>query len=205
MLTGVHFLLTYMCNRECDHCFVYSGPQAKGTFTLSQIKKVFNELHKIGTIEWVYFEGGEPFLFYPMMVEGLRMAGDMGFKTGVVTNAYWATSEEDAELWLKPLFELGVSDLSISDDSFHSDNEKDSHAGHALSAAKRLGIPTDVICIEKPTVIASGDSEQALTCPPKTVPPGVRLLWDNHTLLGGLFYEELTVQSRAGSLCHEAG
>jgi MoaA/NifB/PqqE/SkfB family radical SAM enzyme len=64
MLQGVHFLLTYMCNFECDHCLVYSGPKAPGTFTLSQIKDVIDEMTKIDTAEWVYFEGGEPFLYY---------------------------------------------------------------------------------------------------------------------------------------------
>jgi len=152
MLTGIHFLLTYMCNLECDHCFVYSGPNSKGTFTLNQIRKVLDEATKIGTIKWIYFEGGEPFLFYPVMLEGIKIANSMGFKIGVVTNAYYATSEEDAELWLRPLCELGISDLSISDDSFHYEEEKDNPAKRVLAAAKRLGIPVDSICIEKPTV-----------------------------------------------------
>jgi len=161
MLTGIHFLLTYTCSFECDHCFVYSSPWAKGTFTLNQIKTVLEEADRIGTIEWVYFEGGEPFLFYPLMVEGLRMARDRGLKTGVVTNSYWAVTEDDAELWLKPLLELGVADLSLSDDSFHSGDEKQSPAQHALAAAKRLGMPTGVIAIEKPAVKASGAGKPA--------------------------------------------
>jgi putative transposase len=44
-----------------------------------------------------------------------------------------------------------------------------------------------------------------LICPPKTVPPGVRILWDNHTIIGGLFHEEFQVHARTGSLCHAAG
>jgi hypothetical protein len=137
---------------ECDHCFVYSGPNAKGTFTLNQIREVLKEALKIKTIEWVYFEGGEPFMFYPIMLEGIKLARDFGFKTGIVTNAYWVTSEEDAELWLKPLYELGISDLSISDDSFHFEEEKENQAKIALSASKKLSIPVDSICIEKPTI-----------------------------------------------------
>ena len=152
MLTGVHFLLTYMCNMECEHCFVYSGPNAKGTFTLNQIKKVLDELDKIGTIEWVYFEGGEPFMFYPLMVEGILQAKNRGYKIGVVTNAYWVTSEEDALLWLKPLYEIRISDLSISDDEFHYENEKENPAKIAQAAAIKLGLPVDSICIEKPMV-----------------------------------------------------
>lgn len=161
MLTGIHFLLSYKCNLECDHCFVYGSPQVDGTFTLNQVKKVFDELVKIGTIEWVYFEGGEPFLFYPLMLEGIRIARDMGFKVGMVTNSYWATSEEDAELWLKPLFELGVSDLSISNDSFHYEDKKENPTKHALAAAKRLGMTANVICIDRPTVEVRRGMEQS--------------------------------------------
>lgn len=25
-LTGVHFLLSYQCSHECDHCFVWAAP-----------------------------------------------------------------------------------------------------------------------------------------------------------------------------------
>jgi hypothetical protein len=160
MLTGIHFLLSYKCDLECDHCFVYSSPQAKGTFTLGQMKKVFNELAEIGTIEWVYFEGGEPFLFYPLMYEGIRIAGSMGFKTGIVTNAYWATSEEDVQLWLKPLQDLGVSDISISDDAFHYEENDTNPAKYALNAAGKLGMLCGSIGIDKPTVEGSIDKEQ---------------------------------------------
>jgi len=161
MLKGIHFLLSYKCDSECDHCFVYSSPQAKGTFTLDQIKRVFDELAKIKTIERVYFEGGEPFLFYPLMYEGIRIASSLGIKTGIVTNAYWATSEGDAELWLKPLHDLGVSDISISDDEFHYEDKETSPAKHALNAARKLGISCGSIGIDKPTVEEGIDKEQA--------------------------------------------
>jgi len=140
---------------------VYSGPNAKGTFTLNRIREVFDEIPKIGTIEWVYFEGGEPFLFYPLMLEGIKIAHDMGIKTGVVTNAYWAISEDDAELWLRPFCELEISDLSISDDSFHYEDERDNPAKRALGVAKKLGIPVNTISIEKPTIEAGIDKEKA--------------------------------------------
>lgn len=160
MLKGLHFLLTYMCNFECDHCFVYSSPSAKGTFTLDQMCRVLDEAKKIGTIETIFFEGGEPFLFYPVMVEGIRMAKEMCFKTGVVTNGYFATSVEDAELWLNPMCSLGLSALSISDDSYHSEDEEDNPARRTLAAAKKLGMPSDSICIEKPTIESGEEKDE---------------------------------------------
>jgi hypothetical protein len=99
------------------------------------------------------------------MLEGIKIARSMGFNVGVVTNAYYATSEEDAEIWLKPLCKLEISGLSISDDSFHYEEEKNNPAKRALGAAKKLGIPVNSICIEKPTVETDIDKEQAKGVP----------------------------------------
>jgi MoaA/NifB/PqqE/SkfB family radical SAM enzyme len=152
MLTGIHFLLTYSCNFECDHCFLYCGPNSEGTFTLNELRRVHEEMDKIGTIKMVYYEGGEPFLFYPLMLEGIKMSSKRGFNTGVVTNSYWSTSDEDAELWLKPLLDLGVSDVSISNDAFHHGENEENPATRALAALNRLRMSGGDICIEKPTI-----------------------------------------------------
>ncbi len=154
MLTGIHFLLTYKCAFECDHCFVFGSPFAEGTFTLQQVRDVLGEARKIGTVKTIYFEGGEAFLFYPLLLESVRQAREMGFKVGIVTNAYFATTEEDAALWLQPLAELGIADLSISDDAFHFDDQ-DNAAKRARRAAQKLGLPVGSICIEQPTVAAN--------------------------------------------------
>lgn len=160
MLTGLHLLLTYMCNSECDHCFVYSSPRAKGTFTLNQIRKLLDEATRIGTIEWIYFEGGEPFLFYPVMLEGIKMARNKGFKAGVVTNAYFATDKDDIEIWLKPLGEMGIADLSISNDPYHYEDENENPALRAQKVAKKLNLPIAEIHIEEPSVTKGVDEEQ---------------------------------------------
>ncbi|MFX1364775.1 MAG: radical SAM protein [Promethearchaeota archaeon] len=152
MLKGIHFLLTYTCNYSCDHCFLYCSPNSKGTFSLTQIKQVLGEALKIGTVEWVYFEGGEPFLYYPLMIEGIKLANKMGFKTGVVTNSYWATNVEDALIWLKPFSEIGINEISISDDSFHFGDEELNLAKNARRAVENLNISSTSICINEPTV-----------------------------------------------------
>lgn len=158
MLTGIHFLLTYNCNFECDHCFLFCGPRAEGTFTLKQIEQVLDEAVKIGTVKWIYFEGGEPFLYYPLMLESIRCAKTRGFEIGIVTNAYWATSSRDAAIWLKPLSDIGISDLSISDDALHHGDQPNNPAKNALEAAKRLNIPVSSISIDTPTADENKDS-----------------------------------------------
>lgn len=174
MLTGIHFLMTYKCNLECDHCFLYSSPRAQGTMTLPLMRHILDEALKIGSVEWIYFEGGEPFLFYPSLLEGVRMARDKGFKIGIVTNAYGAVSEEDAEAWLHPLAALGVAYLSISDDSFHY-GDGESPAKRALAAARKFGIPTAPICIQKPFVEAMPGQDQDKGAP--VIGGGAMFIW----------------------------
>ncbi|MFC1536021.1 radical SAM protein [Candidatus Neomarinimicrobiota bacterium] len=161
MLKQIHFLLTYTCNYECDHCFLYCSPIVEGTFTIDQIQKVLNDAKKIKTVEWIYFEGGEPFLYYPLMLKGLQLAKAMDFKTGIVTNNYWATTIEDAKLWLKPIIESGIDDFSLSDDLFHNDDTANNSAKIAADAAKELGFSVNFICIEKPSIQQPSDDKGA--------------------------------------------
>jgi hypothetical protein len=151
MLTGLHFLLTYKCIYECDHCFLYCGPRSQGTFTLDQVEAALKQGIEAG-IDHIYVEGGEPFLYYPVMVETVRLARGLGLDAGIVTNCYWATSERDAIAWLKPLVDLGINDFSVSDDAFHSEDPSRSPAKTAAAAAEKLGLPAASICIDAPTV-----------------------------------------------------
>ena len=91
-ISGLHLLLTYKCIHACDHCFLFGGPNAKGVMTIADIREICGEAKKVRTVEWILFEGGEPFLYYPIMLRGIKEASDMGFKTGIVTDPYWATS-----------------------------------------------------------------------------------------------------------------
>ena len=157
MLTGIHVLLTYQCTFECDHCFLHCGPHREGTFTLRQLRELLREIKKIGTIDNVYFEGGEPFLFYPILLAGLRMVRAAGLQPGIVTNGYWATSPEDSEEWLRPMLDLGIADFSVSDDEFHSAKGDQSPGAIACRSAKKLGLPCAKICINSPTVVPVSD------------------------------------------------
>ena len=153
MLTGVHLLLTYACNFECEHCFLYCGPAARGTFTIDQIQAVLEEAQRLGTIETVFFEGGEPFLYYPLVLEGIERAGRLGIKSGIVTNGYWATSAADAELWLRPVQQRGVATINVSDDALHYGEPAGVHAQRVTEAAAAVGMAAKIMCAERPKVI----------------------------------------------------
>ncbi|HUI90042.1 MAG TPA: radical SAM protein [Anaerolineales bacterium] len=147
-LSGLHILLTVQCTRECEHCFVWGSPRQRGVLSVEQIKQVLRQAKEAG-VEWIYFEGGEPFIYYDILAEGVRMAADMGFSVGIVSNAYWATSVRQASERLQAFAGL-VSDLTVSSDYYHGDELLSEESQNAIVAAKWLEIPTGLISIAKP-------------------------------------------------------
>ena len=147
-LSGLHILLTYQCTYECDHCFVWGSPRQTGTLTYEQIEQILNQAKEAGVTS-IYFEGGEPFLYYAILVKAVRRAADMGFEVGIVSNAYWANSVADAEEWLRP-FVGRLADLTVSSDLFHCDECLGERPQNALVAAKWLNIPTGMISVAQP-------------------------------------------------------
>src|SRR5512138_346348 len=147
-LEGLHILLTYQCTYECEHCFVWGSPWQTGTLTLEQMEEILVQAKEAGVAS-IYFEGGEPFLYYAILVQAVRKAADMGFSVGIVSNAYWATSIADAEEWLRP-FVGRLADFTASSDLFHCSEVLGERPQNALAAAKWLNIPTGMISIAQP-------------------------------------------------------
>jgi MoaA/NifB/PqqE/SkfB family radical SAM enzyme len=154
-LSGLHLLLTYECNYECDHCFVWGGPSQTGTMTVDTIEHILGQAGALGTVEWIYFEGGEAFLYYPILHAGIHSAKESGFKVGIVSNAFWATTDTDAVEWLEPFAGL-VDDLSISSDAYHGSDAIPNHPEIARRVAKELGIPVDFISVAQPEAVDVG-------------------------------------------------
>jgi hypothetical protein len=151
-LSGLHLLLTYQCTFECDHCFVWGSPFQAGVMTLKDIREILRQAQETGTITSIYFEGGEPFLYYPIMVQAIRLAAQQGFQVGIVSNSFWATSLEDALEWLRPLAGL-VSDLSVSSDLYHYSQEQSQQAENARLAAAALGISLGTLSVAQPEAV----------------------------------------------------
>jgi MoaA/NifB/PqqE/SkfB family radical SAM enzyme len=156
-LNGLHLLLSYQCTYECDHCFVWSSPWQRGTMTLADVDHILREAQTVDTVRSIYFEGGEPFLFFTTLVYGVRSAAAMGFEVGIVSNAYWATSERDAREWLRPLAGL-VDDLSLSEDAYHGTEEDLARVANARAAAEAWGIPVGAIAVAQPEQEAGGEA-----------------------------------------------
>ena len=148
-LTGLHFLLTYQCTFECDHCFAWGSPFQKGVMKLGDIRGYLQQAKETGTVTSVYFEGGEPFLYYATLLRGVWMAARMGFSVGIVSNAFWATSPQDARAALRP-FRKKLNNISVSSDLYHYDELFSHQAKEAATAAGAFGIAVGTISVARP-------------------------------------------------------
>jgi len=117
--------------------------------TLAGIRHILDEALTCPSVKSIYFEGGEPFLYYPVLIQGVAEAKQRGFEVGIVSNAFWATCLEDAKVWLQPLAGK-VCDLSVSSDLFHYSETVSQQSRLAAQAAEQLGIPLGVITVAQP-------------------------------------------------------
>ena len=129
--------------------------------TDEMLEHILEQAEKFGTIEWIYFEGGEPSLNYKQLCSGVQMARERGFRTGIVSNACWATTDAEALEWLQP-FAGVVEDLSVSDDAYHGSREGPQNTLIARRAAEQLGIPVDFISVGESSVLYRGRAAEKL-------------------------------------------
>lgn len=164
-LDGIHFLVTYRCTYACDHCFVWSSPDCEATMTVAQLRDAMDQAVATGQVTMVYFEGGEPTLVYPVVLEAARYARERGLEWGLVSNCYWATSVEDAKVWLRPFKDLGISDLSLSSYAYFVEDADAGPLRDAVVAAQELDLPMAVLevgapaCLDVPGLCLGDPSE----------------------------------------------
>jgi hypothetical protein len=145
VLTTIHILLSYKCTLRCRHCYIYSGPRAKGVITTGQIGQILQEAKKINSVKWIFLNGGEPFMRFPQLLKCIKKIVQLDFLAGIETNGYFAQTEDSALRFLRPLVHLGVSELRISNDIYHYKSPSTTPAQNALKASCDLGLPVSQI------------------------------------------------------------
>lgn len=149
-LNAVHIVLTYRCTRTCDHCFHFGKPGNAQVITSSQLKRYLSSIKSVSSVKWIFFEGGEPTLYFPLLIEGLRVAHEMGFNTAVVTNGYWITSVRDMIPWLRQFRDVNLNLLQISIDELHENTRLEPLQADITDAAERAGILCRFIGVRVP-------------------------------------------------------
>ncbi|MCC6994139.1 MAG: radical SAM protein [Deltaproteobacteria bacterium] len=117
----ITILTTSKCTAACRHCCMNSSPERSDTLTWEQLEKILSQAFTDLRLKLVIFAGGEPMLLGNTLYKALRMVKSHGLATRMVTNAYWASSREHAQLKLRELEQAGLDELNISSDDYHLD------------------------------------------------------------------------------------
>jgi hypothetical protein len=149
-LNAIHFILTYRCTQRCAHCFHFGAPYQDQVATLSQVKRYLNQIGAQPGVNWVFFEGGEPTLYFPLLIDAIRKARANGLHTAVVTNGYWITSIKDTIPWLRQFRDAGLDFMQISCDELHQNTRLEPLQPDIVDVCAKAGIRCQFIGVEVP-------------------------------------------------------
>ncbi len=114
-------MLTYQCTIACRHCLFACRPQNPNV--VMSVEDTVNWLRDFSQLDRVvHLSGGEPFMFYPTLIEASRRAGELGVPAHMIeTNASWAVSDEIVEKRFLELKETGILGMYFSCDPYHQE------------------------------------------------------------------------------------
>ncbi len=148
-LRNIGLFMTYRCQVACPHCIVEAGPNRKEEILLHDAIEWVRQIaeYRRGYIKLLSLTGGEPFY----NIQHLKKISDFGESQGLivsaVTNAFWASTPENAIGMLKELF--AIKWLAISTDVHHLESIPLERVKNAVLAAKECGISYSIhVCTE---------------------------------------------------------
>lgn len=127
------------CNVRCEHCVATQDTPVSRTMEQAQAKAVIGELAQAG-VGGISFSAGEPFLYFPEMVELVKLCGHHGIYSRIVTNSFWAKSSEAADRLVVELQGNGLCQLRLSYSRWHQKNIDREYVVNAADSCRRCGL-----------------------------------------------------------------
>ncbi|MFX0151507.1 MAG: radical SAM/SPASM domain-containing protein [Candidatus Hodarchaeota archaeon] len=140
-IKGFDFLLTFKCTAACQHCSYKAGPDKTGYITKDDIKRYLTELSDTQSLHSITIHGGEPFIYFDQLKFVLEKAKELNIsQRGVITNSFWAKTEEIALKKLIQLKDAGLTRITFSADGFHQEFVSLLNVKNAIQSAVEIGI-----------------------------------------------------------------
>ena len=94
-VNGLCLVVTDKCNAACDICCFSCSPEKGSVMDAHLMADVIDQAEGIDGLKYIGFSGGEPFLYYDLIRDGLARAKAKGFATSVATNGFWGAWPDD--------------------------------------------------------------------------------------------------------------
>ena len=188
----VGIILTYRCHSGCKHCIYNCGPRwPDEAMSPETLRQALEALLIYPQPPQVHFTGGEPFLHFPLLLEGVRVAAELGIHRYLETSAGWCTGEAETVERFTALREAGLEAILISCSPFHAERIPPVRALRAIRAAlevfgaRRVTVYRSEFLelmrrfdLERPTPLSRYEEEFG-------VEEARRILWDGYGLVSG--------------------
>jgi organic radical activating enzyme len=138
-------LTTDTCTAACAHCCMGSSPQRKAKLNFENIKTWIDQIAEKTTIRTIIFAGGEPLLLGEDIFAAIEYVRERCLKSRLVTNAYWAISDDRASAVCKRLLDAGLDELNISIDDFHIPYVDPQKVRNAFLAARQMDFQSVIV------------------------------------------------------------
>ena len=139
-LKNIGLMQTLKCTIACSHCIVEAGPHRKEEMRYENSLEWLDQArsYREGYIEGLALTGGEPFFNMELLKKISNYGRESGFTVSAVTNAFWATSKNDATSVLEKFPAIRM--LCISTDEFHQKFIPFENIKNAAYAAEKCDI-----------------------------------------------------------------
>jgi len=143
----IDFLVTFRCPSRCKHCCYRAGPERKGNMQSRDVQRYLEELSNTQTLESVGAHGGEPFLYFELLLSFFRKARELGIdKRWVITNGFWAKTNKIARMKLEKLKNAGLKSITFSVDGFHQEFIPLDTVKKGIKASTKIGF--ERVCVD---------------------------------------------------------
>jgi len=138
--------LGYRCNLNCPSCFIGEKlNDHESVISYEDAIQAIESTAALQTVGSVAFVGGEPFLYYDLM---LKIASytwkHYQCQLNVSTNATWAKSIEQARVLIQPLLDRGLRWILVSLDEFHIKSGRLACVANCLSVCMEAGLEVSI-------------------------------------------------------------
>jgi len=188
----IGIILSYRCHSGCKHCLYNCGPRwEKEPMSTETLREVLEAVTLFPSAPQVHFTGGEPFLHFPLLLEGVRLASELGIPRYVETSGSWCIDLSEAVERFRVLQEAGLQGVLISCSPFHAESIPPARTTRTLRAAVQV-FGSDRVTLYLPEfleVIQLFDTERGTPLSHYVERFGLegarRILWQGYGIISG--------------------
>ncbi len=138
-MRNIAFGYSTTCNISCAHCVAAEETPVIKKMELAKAKEIIRDMALAG-VTGISFTAGEPFIYYDDLLELVSLCREKNMYTRIVTNSFWANTQEKTEQLLGKLKECGLSQLRLSYSRWHQQHVPRHNVLHAAQGCMQAGI-----------------------------------------------------------------